>query len=73
MVAKGTLEYTNGELTIVWEPKKCIHSGVCVRTLPNVYAPKAKPWITIGNANTEDLKAQIIGCPSGALSFYMNE
>jgi uncharacterized Fe-S cluster protein YjdI len=70
MVAKGTLEYTNGKLTIVWEPKKCIHSGVSVRTLPKVYAPKAKPWITIENANTEELKAQTIKCPSGALILY---
>jgi uncharacterized Fe-S cluster protein YjdI len=72
MAAKGTLEYTNGELTIVWEPKKCVHSGVCVQTLPKVYAPKDKPWITIENAKTEELKAQIIKCPSGALSFYVN-
>ena len=24
-----TKEYTNGEITIVWQPKKCIHSAVC--------------------------------------------
>lgn len=65
-------EYSNGELTIVWQPAKCIHSGVCVRTLPQVYDPKAKPWITIENAGTEELKAQIDKCPSGALSYYLN-
>lgn len=65
--------YSNGELTIVWQPGKCIHSGVCVRTLPQVYNPKAKPWITIENATTEALKAQITNCPSGALSYFMNK
>lgn len=64
--------YINGELTIVWKPGKCTHSGVCVRTLPQVYNPKAKPWITIENASTEELKAQIAKCPSGALSYYQN-
>ncbi|MGK0390156.1 MAG: putative Fe-S cluster protein YjdI [Maribacter sp.] len=73
-MAKGTKkEYTNGELTIVWQPTKCIHSGVCVKTLPNVYDPKAKPWISIENASTEELKSQVTKCPSGALSYYMNE
>lgn len=24
-------EYTNGEVTIVWEADKCIHSGICVK------------------------------------------
>ena len=61
-------EYTNGEITIVWEPKKCTHAGVCVRTLPNVYDPKAKPWIKIENATSAQLRAQVSNCPSGALS-----
>jgi uncharacterized Fe-S cluster protein YjdI len=66
-------EYTNGELTIIWQPEKCIHAGVCVRTLPQVYDPAKRPWITIENATTEQLKAQIDQCPSGALSYRMNK
>lgn len=65
-------EYTNGELTIVWKPKSCIHAGECVKALPNVYKPKEKPWITIENATTQELKDQIAKCPTGALSYYMN-
>ena len=38
-------EFSNGEITIVWEPSKCQHSGICVKTLPEVYKPKEKPWI----------------------------
>lgn len=64
--------YTNGEITIVWKPGMCSHSGMCVQTLPQVYNPKAKPWITIENATTEELKAQLAKCPSGALSYYEN-
>lgn len=65
-------EYSNGEITVVWQPAKCIHSEICVKTLPNVYDPKARPWINVDNATTDELKAQINKCPSGALSFYMN-
>lgn len=73
MADETTKTYSNGEITIVWKPGKCIHSGVCVRTLPQVYNPKAKPWIAMGNATTEELKAQLSKCPSGALSYYLNE
>ena len=31
-----------------------------------------KPWIKIENATTNELKAQIKKCPSGALSYYIN-
>ena len=67
------VEYTNGELTIVWKPGKCIHAAKCVGALPKVYKPKEKPWIQIENATTDELIAQIKTCPSGALSYYMNE
>lgn len=66
-------EYSNGEITIKWQPKLCQHAGICVKTLPKVYNPKASPWIAIENASTEELKNQISICPSGALSFYENQ
>ena len=64
-------EYSNGELTVVWKPKLCIHAAVCVKTLPEVYDPEAKPWISPENATTEALQAQIDKCPSGALTYKM--
>ena len=67
-----TKKYSNGELTVVWQPSKCIHAAECVKALPQVYDPKAKPWINAENASTEELKDQISKCPSGALSYFMN-
>lgn len=62
-------EYSNGELTVIWKPSKCIHAGECVKRLPNVYNPNERPWIKAENASTEELKKQIQACPSGALSY----
>ena len=67
------VEYSNKEITIVWQPKLCQHAAVCVKSLPKVYKPKEKPWIAIENASTEALIKQINNCPSGALSFYENK
>jgi uncharacterized Fe-S cluster protein YjdI len=71
--ADKTKEYSNGEITIVWKPNICIHSGVCVKGLPNVFQPKEKPWIKIEAASTDELRSQVEKCPSGALSYYMND
>jgi len=68
---KKVHEYSNGELTIIWQPDKCIHSGICVKMLPAVYKPCERPWITIGNASTAELIAQVDKCPSGALSYRL--
>ena len=65
-------EYKTKDITIVWKPDLCTHAGVCVRSLPKVYDPKAQPWVTPENATTEELKNQISQCPSGALSYYDN-
>lgn len=65
------IEYTNGELTIVWQPELCEHAGICVRTLPAVYNPKERPWVKIENATTSELIAQIDKCPSKALSYRL--
>jgi uncharacterized Fe-S cluster protein YjdI len=66
-------EYTNGEVTVVWQSEKCIHSGNCVRNNPDVFQPKEKPWIKIEASSSEKIMDTIHKCPSGALSFYLNE
>lgn len=68
-----TKEYTNGEVTIVWQSGKCIHSGNCVRNNPDVFKPKEKPWITLENSTTEKIIATVKKCPSGALTYYLNQ
>ena len=65
-------EYKNEDITIHWDQSKCIHAGVCARTLPQVYNPKERPWIKIENATSEELKAQIRKCPFGELSYTLN-
>ena len=65
-------KYSNEDLTVVWKPSMCNHAGECIKALPQVYNPAERPWLKIENATSEELKAQIRRCPSGALSYYMN-
>jgi uncharacterized Fe-S cluster protein YjdI len=66
-------EYTNGEITVVWEAGKCIHSGNCVRYNPDIFQPKEKPWIKIDGSTSEKIMDTVNKCPSGALTFYRNK
>lgn len=61
-------EYTNGDVTVIWEPTKCIHSGVCVKGLPKVFKPREKPWIQMGAVSSDEIRTQVKSCPSGAIS-----
>ena len=63
-----TKEYTNGEVTVVWQSAKCQHSGNCVRNLSTVFRPKESPWIKIDAASSEEIILAVSKCPSGALS-----
>ena len=61
-------KYTNGEVTIVWQNEKCIHSGICFRGLSEVFDPGKRPWITPEKSSNEKIIQQVRRCPSGALS-----
>ncbi len=67
-----TKEYTNGEVTVVWQPGNCIHSELCFTGLPHVFDPQKRPWVNTDGASTQEIIDQVKKCPSGALSYYMN-
>ena len=64
--------YTNNEVTVVWQPSKCIHSAICFKGLPQVFDPRKRPWVTLESGQTKEVIEQVKACPSGALSYFMN-
>ena len=66
-------EYTNGEVTVVWKQKLCIHSANCISGLPKVFNLNKRPWIDTSGAGTDEIIHQVSKCPSGALSYYINK
>lgn len=66
-------EYSNGEVTVVWQSGLCAHSGNCVRNLSSVFRPKEQPWIQVENASSDEIIAAVAKCPSGALSIKENK
>lgn len=63
-----TKRYSNGEVIVVWQSGKCIHSGNCVKNLKPVFNPKQSPWIQMDNGSSREIKETVAKCPSGALT-----
>ena len=66
-------KYTNEEVTVTWQLSKCIHSAICFNGLPEVFDPRNRPWVAINGANTDQIINQVKACPSGAISYEMNQ
>ena len=56
-------------IEVHWEPKLCIHIRNCVRGLPEVFDPDARPQVAVGAASPERVAEAVLACPTGALHF----
>lgn len=65
--------YSNGEITVIWKPDLCVHSGVCVKNSPDVFRPKEKPWVKIEAETSNRIMRTVEKCPSGALSYHIEK
>jgi putative redox protein len=62
------IRYSNDDITVVWKPDVCKHSGRCVTQLPGVFNLQQHPWINMQGASSEEITAQVNKCPTGALT-----
>jgi len=65
--------YSNGEITVVWQPHLCVHAGICFSELPKVFDPSARPWIKLEEGETRDIIDIVDSCPTDALTYYENK
>ena len=61
-------DYTNGEITVLWRPDKCVHCKACINGLPAVFDMDKRPWVNMAGATSDEIRKQVAECPDGALS-----
>jgi uncharacterized Fe-S cluster protein YjdI len=64
-----TRTYVGDAIEVHWEPRLCIHVRNCVRDLPNVFLPEARPWVAVDAADADAVAAAVEHCPTGALHY----
>jgi len=69
---KTDRKYTNGEITVNWYPRKCIHATTCYRELIDVFNPRKRPWVNMEGATTEEIIRVVKLCPTQALTYSYN-
>lgn len=62
-------EYRTDQIAVQWEPEYCIHTANCIRSLPNVFNPRDRPWIHVDQASADAIAEAVLRCPTGALHF----
>jgi uncharacterized Fe-S cluster protein YjdI/CDGSH-type Zn-finger protein len=64
-----TRTYAGDAIEVLWEPRLCIHVRKCVRALPQVFNPEARPWVAADAAEADAVAATVESCPTGALRY----
>ncbi len=64
----STRNYSNGEVTVLWQSDLCSHCGNCVDGLPQVFNIERRPWVDIQAASSQEIVNQVSECPTGALT-----
>ncbi len=65
---RGRAYYADG-ITVYFNARKCWHTGVCLRGLPEVFKLGRRPWVRADLDTPERIAALIGVCPSKALSY----
>ncbi|MFW6088850.1 MAG: CDGSH iron-sulfur domain-containing protein [Gemmatimonadota bacterium] len=61
--------YESDDVSVTYDPRRCIHSAECVRGLRRVFDPDRKPWIDPEHAGADAIAEVIERCPTGALHY----
>jgi len=61
--------YETDELRILWDSSRCIHTGMCLRALPEVFDTSQRPWVQPEGHSGDALVEAIEQCPTGALKY----
>jgi CDGSH-type Zn-finger protein len=71
---KDQLDHYKGKKITIHDNRGiCAHAGRCTDGLASVFHLKEEPWIYPDSATAEEIISTIKKCPSGALSYTMDE
>ena len=70
-IMKRIQSYTAPGIKVTFDPDICIHSAVCLTSLPAVFDVRRSRWVQPEAATIAEVAAAIDRCPSGALKYVL--
>ncbi|WP_158839702.1 (4Fe-4S)-binding protein [Saccharothrix deserti] len=67
----GAKAYHGARVSVSFEAARCRHATECIRGLPEVFDPAARPWVRPDAAEPETVVEVVDRCPSGALRYAL--
>ena len=67
------VDYVGKQVTIHDNRGICAHAGICTDRLAAVFRHGQEPWIDPDGASIEEIDAIISACPSGAISYSIDD
>src|SRR3712207_7942263 len=61
--------YETDAIRVLWDSSRCIHTGLCLRALPQVFDTAARPWVDLSAAQADAVAEAVERCPTGALRY----
>lgn len=61
--------YETDAIRVHWDSARCIHTGICLRTLPQAFDVRRRPWVDIHAADADAVADAVSRCPTGALRY----
>lgn len=61
--------YESEAIRVFWDSERCIHTGICLRSEPDVFDIGRRPWVDIEAAEVDSVAAAVEQCPTGALRY----
>ena len=69
MTVPARRTYENDSIRVHWDSARCIHTGICLRALPEVFDTQRRPWVDIDAADAAAVADTVERCPTGALRY----
>ncbi len=70
-IQRRVKDYIGEEITVHDDRGICSHAEYCIKSLPNVFRIKKRPWIYPNAGDPVQIEAVSKLCPSGALSYTL--
>jgi uncharacterized Fe-S cluster protein YjdI/CDGSH-type Zn-finger protein len=61
--------YQTDAIRVRWRSDRCIHSAICLDSLPEVFDATRRPWVEVTAADPDRIAETIRRCPSSALRY----